>query len=135
MRLGAGPEQRLAGCPPVPASAPQSGRDLQRRRLAPGLPDPSLGRGAATEPWVLFSDRPAGPGGCASTARARAEATYADEKGRGFRLDRSKLAALERIERLLLAVHLALWWTYGLGLQAVRNGQRPRYDRRDRRRT
>jgi hypothetical protein len=88
----------------------------------------------AEEPWVRFSDRPGG------TARVReyrqrvhAEATYADIKGRGFDLERSKLATPARITRWLLVVHLALWWTFALGLQTVRNGWRTRFDRRDRR--
>jgi hypothetical protein len=89
---------------------------------------------AATEPWVLFSDR---PGGTARVReyrqRAHAEATYADTKGRGFGLERSKIATPARIARLLLVVHLALWWAFALGLQTVRNGWRVRFDRRDRR--
>jgi len=81
---------------------------------------------------VLFSDRPGGPARVREyRQRVRAEATYQDEQGRGFGLERSKLVALDRIDRLLLAVHLALWWGYGLGLQVVRNGQRARFDRRD----
>ena len=40
---------------------------------------------------------------------------------------------MERLERLLLVLHLALWWAFGLGLQAIRNGTRRRFDRRDRR--
>lgn len=88
----------------------------------------------AAEPWVLFSDRPAGTARVREyRRRVRAEATYQDEKSRGFHLEASKLTALARIERLLLPVHLALWWAYGLGLQVVRTGQRHRYDRHDRR--
>ncbi len=89
---------------------------------------------AATEPLVLFSDR---PGGTARVReyrqRAHAEATYADIKGRGFGLERSKIATPARIGRLLLVMHLALWWAFALGLQTVRNGWRVRFDRRDRR--
>jgi hypothetical protein len=86
------------------------------------------------EPWVLFSDR-AGGGERVREYRRRvcAEATYEDAKGRGFALERSKIVAHDRLERLLLALHLALWWAYGLGLQVVRNGQRHRFDRRGRR--
>ncbi len=83
---------------------------------------------------MLFSDR---PGGTARVReyrqRAHAEATYADTKGRGFGLERSKIATPARIARLLLVVHLALWWAFALGLQTVRNGWRVRFDRRDRR--
>jgi hypothetical protein len=89
---------------------------------------------AAKEPWVLFSDRPAGPDRLREyRRRVRVEATYEDEKSRGCDLEASKLTALDRIERLLLPVHLAVWWAYGLGLQVVRNGWRHRFDRRDRR--
>jgi hypothetical protein len=134
VRLGDGPEQRVADLPAGPG----------QRFAGPAAIFKDAGwregfltihwDGAAKEPWVLFSDRPAGPDRVREyRRRARAEATYQDEKGRGFLLERSKVAAPERIERLLLAVHLALWWAYGLGLQAVRNGQRHRFDRRDRR--
>ena len=90
-------------------------------------------RGAA-EPWVLFSDR---PGGAARVReyrrRARAEATYADAKGRGFGIERSRLADPARLDRLLLALHLALWWAHQLGLRTIRAGLRRRFDRADRR--
>ena len=83
---------------------------------------------------MLFSDRPAGPDRVREyRRRVRAEATYQDEKSRGFDLEASKITALDRLERLLLPVHLALWWGYGLGLWVVRSGQRRRYDRPDRR--
>lgn len=134
LRLGDGPEQRLAEVPTGPG----------QRYAGPAaiFKDAGWRDGfltvhwdvAAKEPWVLFSDRPAGPARVREyRKRTRAEATYADEKGRGFVLERSKLAALDRLERLLLAAHLTLWWAYGLGLQAVRNGWRHRFDRRDRR--
>jgi hypothetical protein len=134
VRLGDGPEQRLAALPTGPGQ--------RCHRPAAIFKDAGWRQGFltihwdrdATEPWVLFSDRPAGPDRVREyRKRARAEATYADEKGRGFILERSKVVALDRIERLLLAVHLALWWAYGLGLQVVRNGWRHRFDRRDRR--
>ena len=83
---------------------------------------------------MLFFDRPAGADRVREyRRRARAEATYQDAKSRGFDLEQSKIAAVDRLERLLLALHLALWWAYGLGLQVVRTGQRSRFDRRDRR--
>jgi hypothetical protein len=43
------------------------------------------------------------------------------------------VVVLERIDRLLLVLHLALWWAFGLGLQTIRTGERRRFDRRDRR--
>ncbi len=134
VRLGAGPAHRLADLPTGPG----------QRYAGPAAIFQAAGwragfltihwDTAAAEPWVLFSDRPAGPARVREyRRRARAEATYQDEKGRGFGLEASKVAALDRIERLLLALHLALWWAYGLGLQVVRTGRRHHYDRRDRR--
>lgn len=134
VRLGDGPEQRLAELPTGPGQ--------RFRGPAAIFKDAGWRQGELTihwdrtvaEPWVLFSDRLAGPDRVREyRQRARAEATYQDEKGRGFLLERSKIVALDRLERLLLPVHLAVWWAYGLGLQAVRNGQRHRFDRRDRR--
>jgi hypothetical protein len=90
-------------------------------------------RGAA-EPWVLFSDRPGGGARVREyRRRALAEATYADGKGRGWAVERSKLADAARLERLLLALAVALWWAHQLGLRAIRAGQRRRFDRADRR--
>ena len=60
---------------------------------------------------------------------ARAEATYQDLKGRCFGLGRSRLAAPGRVDRLLLALVLALWWADDLGARAVRAGLRRRDDR------
>ena len=54
-------------------------------------------------------------------------------KGAASPWKRSKVVAPERLDRLLLVLHLALWWAFGLGLQAIRNGTRRRFDRRDRR--
>lgn len=86
------------------------------------------------EPWVLISDR---PGGVARAheyrRRARCEATYQDCKGRGFQLEASKLATLDRIDRLLLGLHLAYWWATRLGLATIRRGERRQFDRADRR--
>jgi hypothetical protein len=134
VRLGDGPVQRLADLPTRPG----------QRYAGPVaiFKDAGWREGFLTihwdradpEPWVLFSDRPAGPDRVREyRRRARAEATYQDEKSRGFDLEASKIVALDRLERLLLPVHLALWWGYGLGLGVVRSGQRRRYDRPDRR--
>lgn len=88
----------------------------------------------AAAPWVLLSDEPAGPSRVRLyRRRMRAEATYQDCKGRGFDLERSKLTDRDRLDRLLLVLHLALWWGTQLGLRVLRQGQRSRYDRRDRR--
>lgn len=89
----------------------------------------------AAEPWVLFSTRPGGGDRVREyRRRVRAEATYQDLKGRGFGLEGSRLAAADRLERLLVALALAFWWGHGLGRRAVRSGPRRRHDRPGRRR-
>ena len=86
------------------------------------------------DPWVLISDRPGGQARAHEyRRRARCEATYQDCKSRGFQLEATRLSTLERIDRLLLAMHLAYWWAIRLGLDVIRHGERRRYDRRDRR--
>lgn len=89
---------------------------------------------AATEPWVLVSDRPAGGDRVREyRRRTTAEATYADCKRRGWNIERSKVTDLDRFDRLLLALHLAVWWSEQLGLRVIRTGQRRRFDRAGRR--
>lgn len=85
-------------------------------------------------PWLLCSDEPAG-GAQVRTYRRRVqcEATYLDCKSRGWDIEATKLTQLERLNRLLLGLHLAYWWTHQLGLQVIRSGRRARFDRHDRR--
>jgi hypothetical protein len=86
------------------------------------------------EPWVIVSDRPAGSAMIRTYRRRfRVEATYQDCKRRGWNVEASKLAEPDRLNRLLLALHLALWWAHQLGRRVIRSGLRPRYDRTDRR--
>jgi hypothetical protein len=86
------------------------------------------------EPWILVSDRPAGHARVVEyRRRTRVEAAYQDAKSRGFDLERSKLRAHDRIERLWMALALALWWSTQAGLRTIRTGQRQRFDRRGRR--
>jgi hypothetical protein len=85
-------------------------------------------------PWLLASTR---AGGAVRVReyrrRAHAEATYADCKTRGFGIAASRVHDLDRLDRVLLIVHLALWWGIQLGLRVIRHGERWRYDRRGRR--
>lgn len=88
----------------------------------------------ASEPWVLFSTRPAGIARVREyRQRVRVEATFADTKRRGWGLEQSRVRQAAHVERLLLVWHLALWWLYVLGLHVIRSGQRTRCDRPHRR--
>lgn len=134
VRLADGPEQRLATLPTGPGQHWDGSVSIFKEAgWRRGYLTIQWATGEA-EPWVLFSDRPGGAARVREYRRRHSvEATYEDLKGRGFDLERSKITALDRIDRLLLVVHLALWWGIGLGLQTIRTGQRPRFDRHDRR--
>jgi Transposase DDE domain len=89
---------------------------------------------AAKEPWLLLSDRPAGPERVAEyRRRTHCEAFYQDTKSRGWQLESSRLTERNRLNRLLLVISLAAWWLTLLGQQVIRRGLRQRFDRRDRR--
>lgn len=86
------------------------------------------------QPWLLLSDRAAGPARVREyRRRIQVEAVYEDCKSRGWWLEGSKLSARNRLNRLLLALVLALWWCHLLGQQVIRSGQRHRFDRPNRR--
>ena len=89
---------------------------------------------AHPEPWILLSDEPAGPARVrAYRRRSRIEATFADAKRRGFELDATKVVHADRLDRLVLALTVAMWWRTQLGLRVIHAGLRRRYDRTDRR--
>jgi hypothetical protein len=86
------------------------------------------------EAWFLISDRPAGRRRVAQYAlRMRVESTFEDAKSRGWELEASLIADRERLNRLLLALFLALWWVIHLAASCIHQGQRDRFDRHDRR--
>jgi hypothetical protein len=86
------------------------------------------------EPLVLFSTRPGGAERVREYRRRMAvEATYADLKRRGLRLEANRMRAAERLDRLLVAVSLAVWWLMELGWRAIKDGTRRLVDRTDRR--
>lgn len=86
------------------------------------------------QPWLLLSDRPAGSARVVEyRRRVQVEALYEDCKSRGWNLEASKLRNINRLNRLLLALVLALWWCHLLGQQVIRRGLRRQFDRRDRR--
>lgn len=85
-------------------------------------------------PWLLLSDREAGPARVAEyRRRTQVEAFYEDCKSRGWRLEGSRVGERNRLNRLLLAVFLAAWWCHLLGQQVIRAGKRRQFDRADRR--
>jgi hypothetical protein len=130
VRLGGGAERRVAGLPTGPGQRWRAAAAVfEEAGWRPGWVTVGWDR-AAAEPWVLCSTR---AGGAARVRedrrRTSAEATSQDLKGRGFGLERSKLADPARLDRLLLALALALWWADDLGARAVRAGLRRRHDR------
>ena len=86
------------------------------------------------DPWILISDEAAGWRKVQEYAlRMRVEATFQDSKSRGFQLEASWIQERARLERLLLAVFIAIWWTSHLAAACIHHGQRSRFDRVDRR--
>ncbi len=84
--------------------------------------------------WLLISDRKAGRQRVAEYAwRARVEATFLDTKSRGWRLEASRIGDRTRLDRLLLAVFLGVWWITHLAAACLHNGHREQFDRHDRR--
>lgn len=84
--------------------------------------------------WFLISDRQAGRQRIAEYAwRARVEATFQDSKSRGWNVEASRIADRARLDRLLLALFLGLWWVTHLAAACMHHGHRTRFDRHDRR--
>lgn len=85
-------------------------------------------------PWILLSDLPPGYGRVVTyRRRAHAEALYQDCKTRGWQLEATKITDHNRLNRLLVAVCVAVWWAQQLGMRVIRGGHRRRYDRAGRR--
>ena len=86
------------------------------------------------EAWLIISDLPAGKARIHTYAlRMRVEATFQDTKTRGWNIEASHLKVRAHLERLLLALFLAVWWAGHLAASCIHNGQRDRFDRHDRR--
>jgi hypothetical protein len=59
----------------------------------------------------LISDQPAGRRRVREYAlRMRVESTFQDDKSRGWNLEASLIEDRERLNRLLLALFVAMWW-------------------------
>jgi len=86
------------------------------------------------EAWFLISDQSAGKRRVKEYAwRMRVESTFQDSKSRGWNLEASLIEDFERLNRLLLALFLAMWWVVHLAASCLHHGRRERYDRHDRR--
>ena len=86
------------------------------------------------EAWLLISDEGAGRRQVQEYAwRMRVEATFQDSKSRGFDIEASWIEDRAHLDRLLLALFLAIWWTSHLAAACIHHGQRQRFDRADRR--
>jgi len=86
------------------------------------------------EPWLLISDEGAGRRQVQVYAwRMRVEATFQDGKSRGFNIEASWIEDRTHLDRLLLALFLAMWWVSHLAAACIHHGQRHRFDRVDRR--
>jgi len=86
------------------------------------------------EAWLLISDQGAGYRQVQHYARRmRVEATFQDSKSRGFNIEASWIEDRAHLNRFLLALFLAIWWTSHLAASCIHHGQRPRFDRLDRR--
>ena len=63
----------------------------------------------------------------------RVESTFQDSKSRGWNLEASLVKEEARLDRLLLALFLAMWWVSHLAASCMHHGKRARFDRADRR--
>ncbi len=64
--------------------------------------------------------------------RFRIECMFADHKSRGFRIDKSHLAAPDRLARLLIATSLAYLWVHAVAVFAQAHGWVEQFHRKDR---
>ena len=86
------------------------------------------------EGWLLISDQKAGKRRVKEYAlRMRVESTFQDSKSRGWKLEASLVKEEARLDRLLLALFLAMWWVSHLAASCMHHGKRDRFDRTDRR--
>jgi hypothetical protein len=86
------------------------------------------------EAWLLISDEGAGHRQVQAYGwRMRVEATFQDSKSRGWKIEASWIVDRTHLDRLLLALFLAIWWVSHLAAACIHHGQRQRFDRVDRR--
>ena len=86
------------------------------------------------EAWFLISDLPAERPRIRDYARRmRVESTFQDDKSRGWNLEMSLIEDRARLDRLLLALFVAMWWVAHLAASCIHHGKRDQFDRHDRR--
>ncbi|GAC1423025.1 MAG: hypothetical protein NVSMB54_03280 [Ktedonobacteraceae bacterium] len=85
------------------------------------------------EAWFLLSDLPASPRRVSVYAlRMRVEATFQDTKSRRWCMESSQLRDKEHLDRWLLVIFVAFWWTTHLGASCKHHGHARQFDRTDR---
>lgn len=85
-------------------------------------------------PLVVISDEGAGRTMLRRyRGRMRVEASFQDDKGRGFGVEVTHVRDRDHLERLLLVLSLATWWLARLGASCIHHGKRRIFDRPDRR--
>lgn len=83
---------------------------------------------------LVISDRPAGGNRLQEyRLRWRVESTFQDFKSRGWDWEQCHIRRLDRLNRLLLVLFIAIWWLTHLAASCIHHGWRDRYDRHDRR--
>jgi len=88
------------------------------------------------EALLVISDKPAGAVRLKEyRGRWRVEATFHHGKRRGWDWESSHVRRLDRIDRMLLVLFLAVWWLVHLAASWMHHGRRDRSDRQDRRDT
>ena len=86
------------------------------------------------EPLLLISDLPAARKRITEyRLRWRVESTFQDLKSRGWDWEESHVRRLDRVDRMLLVLFLAVWWLAHLAASCIHDGRRDRYNRHDRR--
>lgn len=86
------------------------------------------------EALLVISDRPAGGARLREyRLRWRVESTFQDLKSRGWQWESCHVRRLDRIDRMLLVLFLAVWWLVHGAASCMHHGKRDRYDRHDRR--
>jgi hypothetical protein len=85
------------------------------------------------EAWFLISDLPASPRRVSTYAlRMRVEATFQDTKSRRWCIESSQLRDVHHLNRWLLMIFVAFWWTTHLGASCKHHGHAKAFDRTDR---